>query len=161
MIEEPGTVISIDGPYAEVRTERRSVCGGCAANGACGTSLIERFFGRRSIHVRALNRPQAAVGERVLVGISEQGLLLASAAVYLVPMVGLVGGVLLGDGVSGSLLASRHSDVASLLGGALGFALALLWLRGYSAGSRNRRDQQAIVVSRLDRSVPVGIRPVP
>jgi sigma-E factor negative regulatory protein RseC len=157
MIEEMDTVVALDGPYAEVRTERRSVCGGCAANGACGTSLIERFFGRRSLHVRALNHARAEVGERVMVGISEHGLLSASLAVYLVPMIGLVGGALAGDGVFRSLAEGIHSNGASLLGALLGFALALLWLRAYSAASRDRPEQHAVVVRRLERGVPVGI----
>lgn len=161
MIEESGIVVAIDGGYARVRTERRSVCGGCAAHGACGTSLIERFFGRRSIEVLALNQAHAAVGDRVVLGISEEGLLSASLAVYLVPVVGLVGGALLGDAVSGGLDAGRTADLAGLLGAALGLSLALWWLRGYSSASRQRPEHRAVVVSRLGRGVPVGILPGP
>jgi sigma-E factor negative regulatory protein RseC len=156
MIEEPGIVVSIEGPYAHVETERRSACGGCAAHGACGTSLIERFFGRRAVRVRALNQAQAAVGERVVVGISEQGLLSASFAVYLAPLVGLVGGALAGDGLIGGFTAGRYADAAALVGALLGFALALFWLRGYSARSWSRPEQQA-VVCRVERGLPVRI----
>lgn len=157
MIEEQGTVVSLNGPYAQVRTERRSVCGGCAAHGACGTSLIERFMGQRSIQVRAINDAQAAVGERVIVGISEQGLLSASLALYLVPLIGLLVGLLLGDSLLGGLLIAPAADVGALLGAVLGFALALLWLRRYSAGIRNRPEQQAVVLCRLERGVSIGI----
>lgn len=160
MIEESGIVVSIEGPYAYVETERRSTCGGCAAHGACGTSLIERFFGRHAIRVRALNQAQAAVGERVVVGISEQGLLSASFAVYLAPLVGLVGGALAGDGLFGGFSAGRYADAAALVGALLGFALALFWLRGYSARSRRRPEQQA-VVCRVERGLPVRILPGP
>lgn len=159
MIEESGVVVSIDGPNARVRIERRTVCGGCAAHGACGTSLIERYFGRGSIHVEALNEAQAAVGERVMLGISEQGLLSASFAVYFVPMAGLLGGALAGEALAG-LAEGGFGDAAVLLGAALGFALALLWLRGYSARSRTRPGQQA-VVCRIERGVPVGIPTAP
>ncbi|MFB1489269.1 MULTISPECIES: SoxR reducing system RseC family protein [unclassified Thiocapsa] len=155
MIEESGVVVSIDGSYARVRIERRTVCGGCAAHGACGTSLIERFFGRSSIQVEALNQAQASVGERVVLGISEQGLLSVSFAVYFAPLAGLLGGALAGEALAG-IAGGRYADAAALLGAGLGFTLALLWLRGYSARSRTRPDQQA-VVCRIERGVPVVI----
>lgn len=161
MIEEPGTVVATDGIHAEVRTERRSVCSGCAARDGCGTSLIERFLGSRPNRVRALNQAQAVVGERVMLGISEQGLLRASLAVYLVPVSSLVAGALFGEQVAGGALGARTADLAALLGAACGFALALLWLRGYSAGSRNRPEYQAVVVRRLDLGARIEIRSTP
>lgn len=156
MIEEPGTVVAIDGVHAEVRTERRSVCGGCAARDGCGTSLIERLLGTRPNRVRALNQAQARVGERVMLGIPEQGLLGASLAVYLVPVSGLVIGALLGERLLGQAVGVGPADWAALLGTVAGFALSLLWLRRYSVGSRNRPDYQAVVVRRLDLGVRVG-----
>jgi sigma-E factor negative regulatory protein RseC len=157
VIEEAGTVVAIDGPYAEVQTERRSVCGGCSANGACGTSLLERFFGHRSIQVRALNTADARVGERVILGISEQGLLTASFAVYLIPVAGLVAGAVLGESMLGTLAQGRYADVSGLVGAALGFALALSWLRGYSAASWKRPEHQAVVVCRVERGAQARV----
>ncbi|WP_296806344.1 SoxR reducing system RseC family protein [Thiocapsa sp.] len=156
MIEESGVVVSIEGQYAVVQIERRSVCGGCAANGACGTSLIERFFGRGSMQVQALNQAQASVGERVMLAISERGLLSASFAVYFVPLVGLLGGALAGDALLAGVADGAWTDAAAFVGAALGFVLALFWLRGYSARPWRRPDQQA-VVSRIERGLPVEI----
>jgi sigma-E factor negative regulatory protein RseC len=158
MIEESGVVVSIEGRYAWVRIERRSVCGACAAYGACGTSLIERFFGRGSMQVRALNQAQASVGERVMLAISERGLLSASFAVYLAPLVGLLGGAIAGEALLEGVADGAWTDAAALTGAALGFLLALFWLRGYSARSWTRSEQQA-VVSRIERGLPVQILP--
>lgn len=158
MIEESGVVVAIEGPYALVRIERRSVCGGCAAHGACGTSLIERFFGRGSMQVRALNQAQASVGERVMLAVSERGLLSASFAVYFAPLVGLLGGALAGEALLADIAEGAWTDVAALVGAALGFVLALFWLRGYSARSWGRPEQHA-VVSRIERGLPVQILP--
>jgi sigma-E factor negative regulatory protein RseC len=161
LIEEAGTVVAIDGAYAQVQTERRSVCGGCSANGACGTSLLERFFGRRPIQVRALNTADALVGDRVILGISEQGLLSASIAVYLIPVAGLVAGAVLGETILGSLTQGRYADVSSLLGAALGFVLALSWLRAYSAASWRRPEHQAVVVCKVERGAQGRVVPGP
>ena len=80
MIEEQGIVIAVSGDYARVRARRQSACGQCAVQGACGTSLLERFFGRRPAEVMAWNQAGAAVGDRVMIGISERGLLGAAMA---------------------------------------------------------------------------------
>lgn len=154
MIEAIGQVVAIDGAYAEVQTERhRSVCGGCSANGACGTSLLERFFGAHPPRVRALNRAAAQVGDRVVLGVSEQGLLAASAAVYLVPILALVGGAALGE----SLLPTDIGDLGALIGGVLGLGTALAWLRAYGAGAARRPEQQAVVIRQATRSVEVDL----
>ncbi|AFL72660.1 SoxR reducing system RseC family protein [Thiocystis violascens] len=126
MIEERGTVVALSGDYAQVRTERRSACGTCTVQGACGTSLLERYLGRRAVELTALNQIQAAVGDRVLVGISEQGLLAAAMAAYLAPILALLAGALLGEALGGA-----HGEAASLFGALLGLILALRWLRGY------------------------------
>jgi sigma-E factor negative regulatory protein RseC len=158
MIEESGVVVSIEGLYAQVRIERRSVCGGCAAHGACGTSLIERFFGRGAMQVRALNQAQASVGERVMLGISERGLLSASFAVYFAPLVGLLGGALSGEALLAGVAEGAWTNPAALVGAAIGFVLALFWLRGYSVRTSSRPEQQA-VVWRVERGLPVQILP--
>ena len=145
MIEEEGTVIAVQGDYAQVQTQRRSGCGQCVAQDACGTSLLERFFGRRAVALTALNPVQAVVGERVLVGVSEQGLLRAALAAYLVPILALLAGAMLGDALGG-----ERADLASTLGAILGLALALLWLRSYSVASARKPERQPLILRRLD-----------
>lgn len=145
MIEEQGVVIAVTGRYAQVRTERRGGCGQCAVQDACGTSLLERFFGRRAVALTALNSVNAVVGERVLVGISEQGLLNAALAAYLVPILALIGGAMIGAELGGT-----QSDLFSALGAVLGLALALLWLRRYSVASARKPDRQPLILRRLD-----------
>ncbi|NCA71112.1 MAG: Fis family transcriptional regulator [Sphingobacteriia bacterium] len=149
MIEASGRVTAIDGRFAEVQTERRSPCGGCAARGGCGTSLLERVFSRVPPRVRAVNRIGARIGDPVVIGVSERGLLTAALAVYLVPILALILGALGGD-----LLAARFAgaggDLAGLLGGLIGFALALSWLRRFSDRAASRREQGVQVIKRID-----------
>ena len=142
MIEEQGVVVTLDGDYVEVRTERRGTCGGCSADGACGISLLDRFLGRRVVLVRARNPVGAWVGERVVVAVSEAGLVRAALAAYLMPILGLVVGAMAGQRAGG--------DTWSLLCGVLGFLLALYWLRRYSAASARDPGRNPIVLRRLD-----------
>jgi len=127
MIEETGVVVDVDGDGALVETRRQGACGGCSANGACGTSLLARYLGRRPLLLRAQNRAGAAPGDWVVVGVSEHGLMQASLAAYLVPVVGLIAG-----GVVAGLLFPAGGDGATALLAFLGLALGLVWLRRFT-----------------------------
>jgi len=154
MIEEQGTVLSLSGELAEVRTERRGGCAGCGSKGACGTALVDRLLGRRSVTLKARNAAGAAIGDRVLVGVSEEGLLAAAFAAYLVPILGLVTGGVIGQWVGqqpGALWAEilGGPEGCALTGALLGFALALYWLRGYSARRARHPKYHPVVLRRL------------
>ncbi|NKN33313.1 SoxR reducing system RseC family protein [Marichromatium bheemlicum] len=149
MIEEQGRVIARDGDHLWVQTQRQSVCGGCAARGACGTSLLERLFSRRLAKVRARDRIGAEVGDEVVLAISAQGVLRLSLAAYLAPTLGLVLGA-----VAGNALGGANADAVGLLGAGLGLTLALVWLRGYSRALARDPSRQPEVVRRLAPEPP-------
>ena len=156
MIEERGRIIALIGDQARITAERRSACGQCSVNNACGTSLLERFFGRRPVELLAHNPIGAQVGEEVIVGLSEQGLLRTAAAAYLAPILGLIVGAAVGDQIGG------HSpEVASVLGALGGLALAFWWLRGYSVTLSQRPERQPVILRRLDGRVSVTLSEMP
>ena len=153
MIEERGRIIAIVGDQARVTAERRSACGQCNVSSACGTSLLERVFGRHPVELLARNPIGAQVGDEVVVGLSEQGLLRTAAAAYLVPILGLIVGAVLGERFGGAA-----SEVASVLGALGGLALAFWWLRGYSVAVAQRPERQPVILRRLDSQVYVTLR---
>ncbi|MCK7582922.1 MAG: SoxR reducing system RseC family protein [Chromatiales bacterium] len=152
MIEERGRIIALIGDQARITAERRSACGQCSVNNACGTSLLERFFGRRPVELLARNPIGAQVGEEVIVGLSEQGLLRTAAAAYLAPILGLIIGAAVGDQIGGN-----SPEVASVLGALGGLALAFWWLRGYSVTLSQRPERQPVILRRLDGRVSVTL----
>ena len=105
MIEENGIIVAVAGDRAEVLTRRRSSCGSCHASGACGTSLLDRLLGRREVRLDALNPTDAGPGDEVVVGVPEEGILIGSFVAYILPLVGLILGAILGEAVAGSLAA--------------------------------------------------------
>ena len=157
MIEEQGTVVSLSGALVEVRTERRGACAGCGSQSGCGTSLMDRLLGRRAVTLRARNQAGAAVGDRVVVGVSEEGLLTAAFAAYLVPILGLATGGTLGQLLAQwgaqpgtlSVATDGGSDLSALIGAFLGFVLALFWLRRYSAKRVRHPEFEPVVLRRL------------
>ena len=91
MIEETATVVSCEGDLAEVKTERPTACGSCTARQGCGTALLARVLGNREPILRVANPIHAQPGERVVIGVPESGLVLASLLLYLVWLIYLIG----------------------------------------------------------------------
>lgn len=133
MIEESGRVMRTAGDSAWVQTERRSSCGSCSARKGCGTGALAGLFGARAHEVEVLNPIGAEPGDEVVVGISESLLVRGSAAVYLLPLLTLVAGALLAEGLAPQL-GLAGSDAPAIVGGLVGLGTGFLWLR-----RRNRR----------------------
>jgi len=147
LIEESAVIVVRDGEFADVQAQRRGACGGCGARAACGTSLLDRFLGRRPLRLRVVNVIDAAVGDQVVIGVPEAALLRAAVSAYLVPVTGLILGAILGQEIA-SFSTSLSSDLPSIIGGLMGFGLALLWLRGYSARIGTNPRYRAVLLRR-------------
>ncbi|HAJ93100.1 MAG TPA: Fis family transcriptional regulator [Gammaproteobacteria bacterium] len=145
MIEESGRVVAVEGDFAWIETVRKSACGGCAVRKGCGTSAIAKMFGQRRMQLQVLNRIHARVGDTVVVGISESGLVRGSLAVYAAPLVGLFAGALAGHLAAQWLLVSG-SDLLAIGGGLAGFSAALFWLRRFSRTTAKNVAYQPVVL---------------
>lgn len=147
MIEETARVVTSEGEYAWVETQRRSSCGSCSAKG-CGTGALAKVIGQRVQRLKALNRMGAAEGDTVIVGIREDALVRGSAAVYLVPLLAMLAGALLGETMAGQL--GSDSEVVSIVFGMLGFLAGLFWLRWFNRRVSRDERYQALILRRAD-----------
>jgi sigma-E factor negative regulatory protein RseC len=129
MIEETAHVVEAEGEYAWVETERRSSCSSCSAKG-CGTGALSKILGRRSPQLKVLNPIDAKAGDEVVLGIREQALLKGSLAVYIVPLLAMLAGALLGDALAPQW--ESEPETLSMLFGLLGLVAGFLWLRRYN-----------------------------
>lgn len=127
MIEQTALVISTRGDLAEVQGEHQGACGGCSGGGACATSLIARYFGRRRPVLQVRNPVGARPGDQVIIGLPEGTLLKASALAYLAPLLAMVGAAIAGARIA-DLLAPAHAQGLSILAGLGGLVAALAWL---------------------------------
>ncbi|MDH5784760.1 MAG: SoxR reducing system RseC family protein [Chromatiales bacterium] len=143
MIEESGVVVALDGDHAIVETSRRSSCGECETKG-CGTGTLSQILGRKSQQLRVKNPVSARPGERVVLGISESALIRGSMAVYMVPLMALLFGGLLGEQV-GSQLGAGGEGV-TILFALLALGLSLLWLGRFNREAATDERYNAVIV---------------
>jgi len=154
MIEEVGRVVAREGDRVWIEAERQSSCGGCSAASGCGTQVLKGVFGRRSLRLPADDTTNAQVGEQVRFGLREEALLRGSLAVYLLPLLALMGGALLGE-VLGPQWGWGDSEGPSLVLGGLGLAAGFWWVRGFGRAAGRDGRFRAVVLERLQGAAPV------
>lgn len=130
MIEQEARVAAIEGDEALVVIARQTSCSGCQAKSGCGTSLVSDMFPSRQMTVRLSNSQQARVGDRVVVGLPESGLQLASLLLYGVPLLSLLVGAIGTQSLADSL--GWGAEPAAIIGGLSGMALGLYAVRRLS-----------------------------
>ena len=158
MIEQTAQVVAVEGESAWVEAERKSACGGCEAKAGCGTGSLAKAFGTRANRMKVINTVDAQPGDTVVIGIEESALVRGSVAVYLVPLLTLLGG-----GIFGEFMAERLGvalQVGGVTGGLIGLGIGLLWLRSYTRGIENDPRYQPVTLKRLPTVIPItDLRP--
>ena len=110
-----------------VKIRRAEACHSCASKGAC-TSLGGQT---EDVYLEVENTVQATPGDQVTLTLSEASVVKASAVLYLMPALLLLGGAAIGYWLSG--IYGWSSDPASLAGSGLGLFTGLLFSRLISA----------------------------
>jgi positive regulator of sigma E activity len=142
MAEEQGFVSSVgkDG-HAQVVTDRKDACAGCGAKHCCVS-----FGLNPEMVVKAQNRVGAKVGDFVSVSVDSGTVIKGAATLYLIPVVGLVLGVLMADAVGANLPMSETAATMSFgFGGLiLGFIITAFTSRWMSA-----RNKLTLMITRI------------
>jgi sigma-E factor negative regulatory protein RseC len=146
MIEETGQIVDVEGAFAWVESERTSSCSSCAVRRGCGTGAIARVLGQRRVHLRVLNRINARVGDLVVIGVSESGLVRGSLAVYAAPLFGLFAGALGSYAMASRFYPEWPTDPVAVAGALAGFVSGLFWLRGFSRRTARNPAYQPVVL---------------
>jgi sigma-E factor negative regulatory protein RseC len=145
VIEEQARVTQVSGKEIWVETQRKSVCGQCAANKGCGTSVLQNVLGNKRSELRVLSDISVDIGDEVIIGLQEGAFLKGSFAVYLLPLVLMFVFGLLGETLSAQLLLT-DSNAASILFAALGIAIGAYWLRRYNHSIQFDERYQPVIL---------------
>lgn len=119
MVETPALVVRVQDDVAWVRVEAPASCGACGGKG-CGSTLYARMLHPREPEYAVGNPISAQPGERVVIGIEDGAVLRAVVSAYLIPLVLLTLGAIVG---------SSFGEGGAVLGGLLGLVLGLLRMK--------------------------------
>lgn len=150
MMEEQAVVIEAGDGYAWVETRRRSACGACTASAGCGTVALAKAWGDRRARVRAVSALLLQPGDTVIIGLADGALLSGALLVYLLPMVLLLAGALLGQAAF-----AGAGEEPVVLSGAVGLGLGFLVARTWSRRLQDDARFQPVVLRRLT-AAPAG-----
>jgi sigma-E factor negative regulatory protein RseC len=124
MLFECATVTSVSASHLTLQSSRGSACERCARGEGCGGGIIGKLVFRRQpiLVLQVTQARQFKVGQEVELSVPAQRVMALAAAVYLIPLTGLMAGAVAGQWFTGT-------DVAALGAGAAGFAGALWMVR--------------------------------
>lgn len=151
MIEESATVVKCEGKFAWVEAQRQTACGNCAANKGCGTSVLAKVVGKKAARMRAINQIDAHVGDTVIVGLSEAGLLKGSLAVYLFPLLFMMLFAITGNVVAMQMV--WQTELVVILFAVAGLAVAGIWLRQFTRRIQYDDVYQPVILRRVPTPV--------
>lgn len=146
MIEERASVVYVEDEFAWIEAQRHAVCGACKRNGGCGMAILDKFFGRASLRVRALNPVNAQIGDQVFVGISEQGLVKGSMAIYAVPLFCMLSLSLLGAALPIRVVSQ---EMISILLALLGLLIGFGWLAVFTRRISHHPHYNPVILRRV------------
>ena len=139
MIEEEAYVAEVADGRVWIEKSPGSACAGCAES--CPSSLAGGLFGGKRVRLPVDCGLALRPGDKVVVGVAEDALLGASLLVYLLPLLGLFAGALLGKFLAGS-------DLASALGGLSGLGLSFAGLK--SSRLPSGRGCAPVILRKID-----------
>lgn len=133
MIREPATVVTVSDEAIWVRCDAQKSCPRCARGQGCGGGILGGLLRDRLRLVRAVgDGSELQAGDRVVIGLAEAALVKAAAAMYLLPLAGIVVGAVIAGRVAGP------GEAGVIAGAAAGFGATLWMVRRY--GERRRAD---------------------
>lgn len=133
-VTKTGVVKAIRGSMAVAVTKREEACHHCKARDSC-----EMLGGTgANAEVKALNTAGAEVGDIVTISLKSSALLKGAFFIYMVPILGLVGGIVAGFGLA-NLLPLKEELVVGCSAG-LALMVSFLWLRKKAKTLAQRRE---------------------
>ena len=145
MIEEEAVVAQIEAGRIWVEKARQSACSASCAQ-SCATRAVADYLGETKVRIAVLSPIEVRPGDRVVIGIGEDALIKGSLSIYLIPLIGLLAGAILGTAMGGSFF-SGATDASAMVGGLLGLIGTLTFLKFVSVLPHNKL--QPVVLRKL------------
>lgn len=148
MIEMQARVIATELGMALVEPMSNASCSSCASSAGtpqsagCGADKIGQIFTLKTKNYRVIDPITSHVGDEVIIGIEDGAVLRGSAAVYMLPLIL----IFVGATTAHYFMPNLNADAASIIGAAIGFILAALWLFRFSQRASRNPHYQPIIL---------------
>lgn len=146
MLEQEALVISTMADVVTVEVQSQSACSSCEAKSGCGTGSLSRVLGRKPIRLDVDNDLQVVVGDKVIIGLQEQTLLLSSLLIYSLPLLLLFVFALAGQFLMQGL--GLEGEWLVVVSGIAGLLAGLLQARKIAARSGGSRISKPVLLRR-------------
>lgn len=137
MIEEIGTVRSVDGILAIVDVPTKSACDGCTA-GICRPE-------EKHMEIQALNQAGAVPGQRVRISVKTYSYMKGSMMVYGVPALALIAGAVFGKEVLGRVLTGSDPDILSAIAGFTSFCISFIIVKIWANITGRKTESKPVI----------------
>lgn len=97
MMHMLATVVAIEHGNITVSCQQQTSCGHCASRDSCGTGIVSKAVPGRVHQVKISTQKPLVIGQVVEIGLSEQSILSSALLVYVVPLLFLLLGAVLGQ----------------------------------------------------------------
>ncbi|MDF2154117.1 SoxR reducing system RseC family protein [Vibrio sp. CAU 1672] len=134
-------VVRHSGKYqVTLSCEQQTSCSSCSSQKSCGTGVVTKAIGNKTLHWQLDTCEPVQVGQMVEIGLPESSLIKSAMAVYLLPMFGLIFGALLGHFVLAPVLSAGEGGIilTSVVFAALGVGIAKRVSRPLEDASRRQ-----------------------
>jgi sigma-E factor negative regulatory protein RseC len=136
MIEEIGTVRSVNGPLAIVDVPKKNACQGCTA----GCKIEDQ-----NMEIEAFNKAEAKVGDRVVISVEPFTFTKGSMIVYGLPAIGLVIGAVFGKEIMARFFRGTDPDILSAIFGFGAFILILAMVKIWSNSAGKKIESKPVI----------------
>ncbi len=121
MIEQTVKIVAIEGDQAWIESLSLHGCARCEAGEGCGGGIFAKLFSNKQFRMKIDNTLSLQQGDKVVIGIQDSAVTNASFISYILPLLGLIVGALLG-----SLFDPIGSESWTLVGAVLGISISFL-----------------------------------
>lgn len=152
MLKQQGRVLEQSGGLATVVLGPVAGCPACVAGKGCGAGIFGRLLQGKPVLVRLENPVGAQPGDAVVVGIAEALFLRLVMRLYMWPLLMAIAAAALGNYLAGRMTRQPGIiDGFSLLLGATGAGLGLVWGNGFRAQQGELRAGEMVQVLTRDQ----------
>jgi sigma-E factor negative regulatory protein RseC len=135
----------------ELSCEQQTSCSSCSSQKSCGTGIVSKAVGNKSLHWHLITQKLVKTGQVVEIGLPEKSLLQSAAVVYLVPLFAMIVGALVAQWWLAPLLSLGEGLV--ILFSALATTAGIFLAKRLSAKLEQQSSQQVILLRVLGEPI--------